>query len=127
MIKRFLRVFLTVLCIVFITACADDSDNSDSISDAPKPKVPDVEAIPAIIPRGQDTIVSIVATYGFDLIAVSLSGTCPYTGDIRGNPATFYMLGSQMGTYGSCTLTLTYTKDGYNFPMLVTIKVETPE
>jgi hypothetical protein len=127
MIKRIVRVFLTALCIVFITACADDSDSDDSISTAPKPLVPDVVVYPSsVIPPGVDTDITISATNGFALTAVLPSGACHYSGNIAGNPATFTMHGAQMGAYGSCTLTLTYTKDGYNFNMPVTIKVETP-
>jgi hypothetical protein len=127
MIRRIMGVFLTALCVVFITACADDSDSDDSISNAPKPLVPDVVVYPSTeIPPGVDTPITILATTGFAITLVSPSGNCHYSGNITGNPASFIMHGAQMGAYGACTLTLTYTKDGYNFNIPVTIKIETP-
>jgi hypothetical protein len=127
MIRRIMGVFLTALCVVFITACADDSDSDDSISNAPKPLVPEVVVYPSSeIPPGVDTPITISATNGFALTAVTPSGDCHYSGGILDNPTTFTMHGAQMETYGSCTLTLTYSKDGYNFNMPITIKVETP-
>jgi hypothetical protein len=125
MIKRFLLLFLAALCIIFSVACGDDGDGSDSNAAAPKPQVPTVEVIPEEIPRGEDTTVVIVAPTGYALTAVSTTGTCPYSGNIAGNPASFIMLGTLMGTIGSCTINLVYTKDGYNFPATVTVKIKT--